>query len=122
MDTFFSGMFPITVITHKDTLKNHQECNNALQCAAAATGSSLDHTFFVANYCPNNPGPDVETELQIFEILNCALKASEEYIENAKQKKHEKIEREMNKVLHGKVNKKPDSIVSHGKREICEQI
>jgi len=105
-------MCPITVVTHKDTLST--DCNQALKCASAATGGSPDHTFFVANYCPSNPGPDVNTELQIVEMLRCALKVSEEYIENAKEKKHVKIKEELIKVLYCSGKQKPDSIVPHG--------
>ncbi|XP_031570340.1 uncharacterized protein LOC116304710 [Actinia tenebrosa] len=106
------GLSPVAVVTHRDTLHTQEECDNALESASAATGSSRSHTFFVANYCPNNPGPNVETELEIFEILRVALFNSEKYVANAKQRRNEKIEVEIKKALDSKMTRKPHAIVT----------
>jgi hypothetical protein len=108
----------VTVVTHRDTLHTQEDRDKALELASAATGSSRSHTFFVANYCPNNPGPDVNTELQIFNILHVALLNSERYVENAKQKRNEKIKEEIMKALNSGNKIKPHAIVPQGVYEV----
>ncbi|XP_031570347.1 uncharacterized protein LOC116304714 [Actinia tenebrosa] len=93
------GLSPVTVVTHRDTLRTQEDRNNALESASAATGSSRSHTFFVANYCPNNPGPNVETELEIFDILHFAILTAERYVKIAKQQKKNKEMDEIEKAL-----------------------
>ncbi|KAK3740559.1 hypothetical protein QZH41_014949 [Actinostola sp. cb2023] len=94
-----TGISPVTIVTHRDTLHTQEECDSALEFASAATGSSRSHTFFVANYCPANPGPDVNTELQIFDILHFAILTAERYVKIAKQQKRNREEDEMQKAL-----------------------
>ncbi|XP_001624324.2 uncharacterized protein LOC5503216 [Nematostella vectensis] len=89
------GISPITVVTHRDKLKTEAECEQALNDASAATGSSRSHTFFVANYCPDNPGPNVNTELQIFNILHFALSMAERHVKIVKQQNKNKMEEDL---------------------------
>ena len=74
-----TGIRPITVVTHHDTLKI-EDRELALETASAATGSARDHTFFIANYCKEREETNVETELQVFKILHFALQTAERYL------------------------------------------
>ena len=86
----FPGIAPITVVTHRDKLNTDEECNNALHNASVATGSALDHTFFVANYTRENSKRNPETERMTFDILHYALLTTERAVKIMKQKKKEK--------------------------------
>ena len=55
--TFLKGIAPITVVTCRDKLEYEEECKDALDNAATATGSSLRHTFFIR--ARKNPRPVV---------------------------------------------------------------
>jgi len=101
------------VVTHRDTLRDDQ-CEAALELASAATGSSPRQTFFVANYCPANPGPNVNTELQIFEILHFALMTAERYVKIAKQQKRNKEEDKMQRALENTKIGSPSAIDKKG--------
>ena len=92
------GITPITVVTHHDKLKSQEECENALHQASAATGSSLDHTFFIRNYTKDNSKRNPETECMIFDILHCALLTAEKAVKVMKQRKMEEDEKALNSV------------------------
>ena len=101
-------------MTHRDTLQTEKERDDALVHASAATGSSRSHTFFVANYCPDNPGPDVETELQIFDILHFALLTAERYVKIAKQQKRNREEDQMVAAMENATIGSPSTIKKNG--------
>ncbi|XP_048582195.1 uncharacterized protein LOC116616218 [Nematostella vectensis] len=89
---------PVTVVTHRDVLTS-QATTQALNLASKATGSSQDHTFFVSNYCPDNPGPDVHTELQIFNILQFVLVNAEKYAKKAKVSRAAMLRQELQQAI-----------------------
>ena len=99
--TFLKGIAPITVVTYRDKLKYEEECKDALDNAATATGSSLRHTFFMRNYTEDNKDRNPETEKTVFDILNCALMNAERAVKIMKQKEKDKQEGEMMKALEG---------------------
>ena len=99
--TFLKGIAPITVVTNRDKLEYEEECKDALDNAATATGSSLRHTFFMRNYTEDNRDRNPETEKTVFDILNCALMNAERAVKIMKQKEKDKQEGEMMKALEG---------------------
>lgn len=96
-----SGIAPITVVTHRDELKTEEACKDALEEASAATGSSISHTFFVANYTKQNSARNPEIEKMVFDILHYALMTAERAVKIMKQKEKNKLEDEMMKALDG---------------------
>lgn len=98
---FPKGITPITVITHRDTLKNEEEEKDALDEASAATGSSTSHTFFVWNYTKENKVRNPQIEKMAFDILHYALMTAERAVKIMKQKEKNKQEDEMMKALEG---------------------
>lgn len=98
---FPTGIAPITVVTHRDKLKNEEECKDALDEASAATGSSTSHTFFVWNYTKENKERNPEIEKMAFDILHYALMTAERAVKIMKQKEKNKQEDEMMKALEG---------------------
>ena len=94
------GIWPITVVTHRDKLKE-EECENALFEASAATGSSPSHTFFVTNYTKKNSERSPETERMTFDILHYALLTAERAVKIMKQQQKNKEEDEMMHALEG---------------------
>ena len=99
--TSLKGIAPITVVTYRDKLKYEEECKDALDNAATATGSSLRHTFFMRNYTEDNRDRNPETEKTVFDILNCALMNAERAVKIMKKKEKDKQEGEMMKALEG---------------------
>ena len=95
------GIAPITVVTHRDTLKTEEDCKDALDEASAATGSSTSHTFFVWNYTKDNNKRNPEIEKMAFDILHYALMTAERAVKIMKQKEKNKQEDEMLKALDG---------------------
>ena len=85
-------------MTHHDKLKSQEECENALHQASAATGSSLEHTFFIRNYTKDNSKRNPETERMIFDILHCALLTAEKAVKVMKQREMEEDEKALNSV------------------------
>jgi len=98
---FSTGIAPITVVTHRDKLKDEEECKDALDEASAATGSSTSHTFFVWNYTKENKERNPEIEKMAFDILHYALMTAERAVKIMKQKEKNKQEDEMMKALEG---------------------
>jgi len=98
---FQTGIAPITVVTHRDTLESEEECKDALDEASAATGSSTSHTFFVWNYTKDNKERKPEIEKMAFDILHYALMTAERAVKIMKQKEKNKQEDEMMKALEG---------------------
>ena len=98
---FSKGIAPITVVTHRDTLKTEEMCKDALDEASAATGSSISHTFFVTNYTKDNKDRNPEIEKMAFDILHYALMTAERAVKIMKQKEKNKQEDEMMKALEG---------------------
>lgn len=96
-----NGIAPITVVTHRDTLKTEEACKDALDEASAATGSSISHTFFVTNYTKANSARDPQIEKMAFDILHYALMTAERAVKIMKQKEKNKQEDEMMKALEG---------------------
>lgn len=96
-----TGIAPITVVTHRDKLKDEEECKDALDEASAATGSSTSHTFFVWNYTKENKERNPEIEKMAFDILHYALMTAERAVKIMKQKEKNKQEDEMMKALEG---------------------
>jgi len=94
-----TGIAPITVVTHRDKLKNEEKCKDALDEASAATGSSTSHTFFVWNYTKENKERNPEIEKMAFDILHYALMTAERAVKIMKQKEKNKQEDEMMKGL-----------------------
>ena len=92
MFLYTTGISPITVVTHRDTLKTNEECDDALDEASAATGSSPCHTFFVSNYCKDNPSRNPETERMIFDILHFAVMTAERAVKLMKQQEKNRKE------------------------------
>lgn len=76
----------MTVVTHRDELHSQEDCDNARLDASAATGSSLDHVFFMANYTKQNSENNLETERMAFDILHYALLSAERAVKLMKQK------------------------------------
>ena len=95
------GIGPITVVTHRDKLKTKEACNNALDEASAATGSSPSHTFFVTNYTKENSKRNPKTERITFDILHYALLTAERAVKIMKQQQKNKEEDEMMHALEG---------------------
>jgi len=98
---FQTGIAPITVVTHRDKLRDEEECKDALDEASAATGSSTSHTFFVWNYTKENKERNPEVEKIIFDILHSALTTAEQAVKFMKQNEKNKQEDEMMKALEG---------------------
>ena len=94
------GIGPITVVTHRDTLKE-EECDNALFEASAATGSSPSHTFFMTNYTRENKERNPEIERMTFDVLHYALLTAERAVKIVKQQQKNKEEDEMMLALEG---------------------
>ena len=97
----FKGIAPITVITHRDTLKTDDACKDAFDEASAATGSSPSHTFFMWNYTKDNKERNPEIERMTFDILHYVLMTAERAVKIMKQKEKNKQEDEMMKALEG---------------------
>lgn len=76
----------MTVVTHRDELHSKEDCDNARLDASAATGSSLDHVFFMTNYTKQNSENNLETERMAFDILHYALLSAERAVKLMKQK------------------------------------
>lgn len=85
----------MTVVTHRDELHSKEDCDNARLDASAATGSSLDHVFFMANYTKQNSENNLETERMAFDILHYALLSAERAVKLMKQKLKNEEEDEM---------------------------
>ena len=98
---FYKGIAPITVVTHRDTLKTEDDCKDALDEASAATGSSTSHTFFVWNYTKENKERNPAIEKMAFDILHYALMTAERAVKIMKQKEKNRKEDEMMKALGG---------------------
>ena len=98
---FFTGIAPITVITHRDKLKTEDDEKDAFDEASAATGSSPSHTFFMWNYTKENKERNPEIEQMTFDILHIALMTAERAVKIMKQKEKNKREDEMMKALEG---------------------
>ncbi|KAL9963921.1 hypothetical protein ACROYT_G027477 [Oculina patagonica] len=96
-----TGIAPITVVTHRDTLETEEDCKDALDEASAATGSSTSHTFFVWNYNKENQDRNPKIEKMAFDILHYALMTAERAVKIMKQKEKNKKEDEMMKALDG---------------------
>ncbi|KAI8510459.1 hypothetical protein Bbelb_113750 [Branchiostoma belcheri] len=69
----------VTVITHHDRIDKSQE-DDILAKASAATGSSRDRTFFVANYHIDKTKTDYHTEMEAMEVMKSALNVAERYV------------------------------------------
>ncbi|XP_078684618.1 uncharacterized protein LOC144918053 [Branchiostoma floridae x Branchiostoma belcheri] len=69
----------VTVITHHDRIDRSQE-DDILAKASAATGSSRDRTFFVANYHIDKTKTDYHTEMEAMEAMKSALHVAERYV------------------------------------------
>ena len=89
---FSKGIAPITVVTHRGTLRSSEDCENALDEASAATGSSISNTFFVSNYNEDNKERNPEIEKIVFDILDCALMTAERAVKMMKLKEKNKQE------------------------------
>ena len=72
----FSGIEPITVVTHYDLLPE-QERETVRREASEATGSSLSYTLFIWNYTKENRDRNTEKERMALEILQRAVEESE---------------------------------------------
>ena len=88
-------------MTHRDTLEKKKDCENALDEASAATGSSPSHTFFVTNYTKHNRERNPETERMTFDILHYALLTAERAVKIMKQQQKNKEEDDMMLALEG---------------------
>ncbi|KAJ7326032.1 hypothetical protein OS493_028755 [Desmophyllum pertusum] len=95
------GIAPITVVTHRDKLDTEEECNDALDEASAATGSSPSHTFFVWNYNKDKQQRDPKIERMVFDIMDSALMSAERAVKIMKQKEKNRQEDEMMRALDG---------------------
>ena len=89
----------MTVVTHRDELETNEDCDNAKLDASAATGSSLDHVFFMANYTKQNSARNLEIERMAFDILHYALLSAERAVKLMKQKLKNAEEDEMMREL-----------------------
>ncbi|CAH3152796.1 unnamed protein product, partial [Porites evermanni] len=92
---------PITVVTHRDTLRTEEECESALYAASAASDSLPSHTFWAANYTKENSIRRAETERMTFDILHYALLTAETAVKIMKQKQRNEEEDEMMRALEG---------------------
>ena len=113
----FTGISPITVVTHRDKLKTIQECEDALDLASAATGSSRSHTFFVANYCDEITERNLDTEEFVFDILHFALLTAERYVKIAKQQQKIKTGDALREAMESTHLGGPPSIIPNGEEE-----
>jgi len=98
---FPTGITPITVVSHRDTLKSEELCKDALDEASVATGSSRKHTFFMRNYSKRNRERNPEIEKMAIDILHSALMTAERAVKIMKQKEKKKQEDEMVIALEG---------------------
>ncbi|KAH3764495.1 E3 ubiquitin-protein ligase TRIM56 [Pelomyxa schiedti] len=71
---------PITVVTHEDQLPNEEAKIAAREFASSCTGSSLDHTFLIANYTRGRKERSLLTELAALQILRYALTMAETHV------------------------------------------
>lgn len=96
----------MTIITHQGNL-NQDEYDGILKHVSEVTGTSLEHTFLLAIYCPEKPGPDENTEQQVFKIIKCILHTAEEYVMITKQLKRNKQKIEVGRVIEEIYEDKP---------------